>query len=108
MENKQNINTVFGLVVIVFLAALVLIGGNLNSKKVNESNDQIAMSNLLKQRNVKIRILSQQLADKQKETDSIKKDLINAKNDLEAANKKMAAAAAVLSIPTPETTPATK
>ncbi len=107
MENKQSINTVFGLLVIIFLAVVILVGNHTNSQKAQNQSDenQITLSYLLQRRNAKIKVLSAQLAEKQKETDGIKKELIDAKNALDVANKKMAAAAAVLDIPT--TTPVT-
>ena len=90
MENKK-IDTVFGLWVIVFLAVAILVTNDGNTRRVNDQKDhEAAMSNLLQRKNDKIKMLSVQLAAKEKETENLQKALTNAKNDLEALTKKLA------------------
>ena len=101
MKNNQNIDTVFGLTVIVVLAAAVLVtAGNANTAKVNEQKDsQIAMSYMVQKKNAKIRSLAAQLAAKQSELDNVKKELVGVKADLEAVNKKLTTIAAEPAVP---------
>ena len=91
MKKDQNIDTVFGLAVIVILAAAVfVISNNTNIAKVNEQKDsQIAMGQVVQNKNFKIKILAAQLAAKQSELDSVKKELLGVKADLEAVSKKL-------------------
>ena len=96
MNNKKKVDTVFGLVVIVVLAVAVLVMNDSNTRRTNDQKDQdAAMSNLLQRRNDKIKILSVQLAAKQKESENLQEALTNAKNDLEALTKKLAEATPV-------------
>ncbi len=104
MEKNKKIDTVFGLVVIAFLAVVVFVIGNINAGMVSEQKDyEVAMSHLLYQRNNKIRMLSVQLAAKQKESENLQKALTSAKNDLEVISKKLAEAS---SVPAPSPAPA--
>ncbi len=93
MNNKKKVDTVFGLVVIVVLAVAVLVMNDSNTRRTNDQKDQdAAMSNLLQRRNDKIKILSVQLAAKQKESENLQEALTSAKKDLEAVSKKLAEA----------------
>ena len=89
MENKQKINTSFGVVVIAFLVVVMFVLNDSNNKNLNSQKETVAcMANLVKIKNDKIIILSKRLAEKQKEYDSLQKTLTDAKNSLDALSKK--------------------
>ncbi len=96
MNNKKKIDTVFGLGVIVFLVVAVFVIGNINAGMVSDQKDyEAAMSNLLQRKNEKIRMLSVQLAAKEKEAENLQEALTSAKNDLEAVSKRLTEAGSI-------------
>ncbi len=104
MNNKKKIDTVFGLVAIAVLAVAILVMNDSNTRLANDQKDHDAtISHLLQQKNEKIKMLSVQLAAKEKESENLQKALTNAKNDLEALTKKLAEASPV---PAPASAPA--
>ncbi len=92
VENKK-IDTVFGLGMIAFLAVAVFVIGNINAGMVSDQKDyEAAISNLLQRKNEKIKMLSVQLAAKEKEAENLQEALTSAKKDLEAISKKLSEA----------------
>ena len=96
MNNKKKIDTVFGLVAVAVLAVAILVMNDSNTRLANDQKDHDAtIGNLLQRKNDKIKMLSVQLAAKQKESENLQKALTSAKNDLEALTKKLAEASPV-------------
>jgi len=96
VNNKKKIDTVFGLVAVAVLAVAILVMNDSNTRLANDQKDHDAtIGNLLQRKNDKIKMLSVQLAAKQKESENLQKALTSAKNDLEALTKKLAEASPV-------------
>ena len=106
MENKK-INVFFYLVVVFFLAVIFILIKDLNSKRAVEYKEYaVSITNIVKQKNNKIRVLFNLLQDKIKENEDLKKTLADTRNDLDAISKKLALpvpVAAPVSAPAPAT-----
>jgi len=90
MADQKKINTIFGVVVIAFLAVSVVIINDFDQKRLNDEKESVAsLVNLVHLKNNKIIMLSRQLAQKQKDYDSLQKTLMDTRNNLEALSKKM-------------------
>ena len=90
MADQKKINTIFGVVVIAFLAVSVVIINDFDQKRLNDEKESVAsLVNLVHLKNNKIIMLSKQLAQKQKDYDSLQKTLMDTRNNLEALSKKM-------------------
>ena len=90
MADQKKIGDVFGVVVIAFLVVTMVIMNNFNNKKFNDEKEYMAgLASLVQLKNNKIILLSKQLAQKQKDYDSLQKTLIDTRNNLEALSKKM-------------------
>ncbi len=89
MENKK-IDVVFGLLVIAFLLIVIIVIKDINAKRTNDHKEYMAtVTNIVKQKNTKIKVLGDQLAAKQKEIDDLKNTLAQTKNSLESLSDKL-------------------
>ncbi len=89
MEHRR-IDTIFGLAVIAFLAIIILVTNNFNSKRLSDQKDhEAAMSNLVQRKNDKIKLIASQLIAKQQELDSVQQTLANTKSDLDIVNRRL-------------------
>lgn|GEM_PF-2344409 len=99
MENKR-INVVFYLVVTFFFAVFAILITDLNAKRAVEFRSYaVTITNIVKQKNNKIRVLYRLLIAKEKENEDLKNTLAETRNDLDALSKK-------LSLPVPAEAPA--
>ena len=89
MENKQNINTVFGLLIIIFLTAILLVGNSKGNNMTDNDENRVSLSYLLQRRNDKVKHLSSQLSTKQNELGNLKQELASLKDDLDSANQRL-------------------
>jgi septal ring factor EnvC (AmiA/AmiB activator) len=89
VENKQSINTVFGLLIIIFLTAILLVGNTKGVQKFDDDENRIAVSYLLQRRNDKVKNLSTELSSKQSELATLRQELLSVKTDLDSANQKL-------------------
>lgn len=109
MENKK-IDVLFGLVVIAFLVVVIILIKDINSKSANDFKEyQDNITSIVKQKNNKIKVLSIQLAAKQKEINDLKNTLADTRNDIDTLSKKLAQQAPVAvpaSAPEPAAAPA--
>ena len=95
MENNK-INLSFGIVVIAFLVIFYILINNFNARRIHDFKDYAhAISNVVKEKNTKIQILSYRLAAEQKQNEDLKKTLTDTRNDLESLTKKLAQPAPV-------------
>ena len=96
MENKK-ISLSFGIVVIAFLVVFYILLKDFNNKRVNDYKEYIAsITNIVKAKNNKIRILSNQLAEEIKVIQDLKNTLADTRNELETLSNKLAQQAPVL------------
>jgi len=90
VENKK-IDTLFGLVVIAFLVVFIFLMDDINAKRANNLREYTAtVTNIINLKNNKIRVLSYQLEEKQKENNDLKNTLADTRNSLESLSKKLA------------------
>ena len=102
MKNKTGISTTFGLTVIGILAvSLLVLSNSNNTDMLDQKHNQNVLGFSIQRKNAKIRLLTAQLAEKQKELDTAKQDLLTVKNDLNAVNNKLAV---MIAAPVAETT----
>jgi len=95
VENKK-IDVKFGLVVIAFLLVSIILIKEYKARRVNDYKEFAAtITNIVRLKNDKIRILSYQLAVKQKENQELNNILSVTRNDLDTLTKKLAQQAPV-------------
>jgi septal ring factor EnvC (AmiA/AmiB activator) len=101
VENKK-IDVLFGLVVIAFLVVTIIL---IKEYKAQRSNDlgeyKAVLSSIVRQKNNKIKILSNQLMAQQKENEDLKNTLAETRNDLDSLSKKLAQPVPVAAVPAP-------
>jgi hypothetical protein len=90
MENKKNIDTLFGLVVISFLAVAILALNQFDTKRIKDQKESMAtMSQLIKFKNDRIIILSKRLVQKQRQYDALQRMLVDTRNNLDVLSKRL-------------------
>ena len=89
MENKK-INVPFYLAVIFFLVFIIILVKDFNAIRVNDFKKYAAIiTNIVKQENNKIRVLSNLSAAKEKENTDLNNTLADTRNELDALSKKL-------------------
>jgi hypothetical protein len=102
VENKK-IDVLFGLVVIAFLVVTIILIKDFKSQRVNDFNDyRMTLTNIVKQKNDRIKMLSNQLMAQRKENQDLKNTLAQTRNDLDSISKKLAQPV----VPAPASAPA--
>jgi septal ring factor EnvC (AmiA/AmiB activator) len=105
VEGKK-INLSFGIVVITILAMFYIILKDFNNRRLNDYKSYISsITNIVKQKNNKIRELASQLAVEQTVIDDLKNTLAETRNGLDNLSKKIAQQAPA-GVPTPVPAPA--
>ena len=108
METRK-VDVLFGLVVIAFLAVTIILIKEMNYKRANDFKEYTTvLSNIVKQKNNKIKIIARQLLAEQKENQDLKSTLEDTRNALDGLSKKLAQqppVAAPVSAPAPEIAP---
>lgn len=99
MENKK-IGLSFGIVAVAFLVIIYMLVKDFNNRRANDYADYVAsITNLVKQKNDKIKIIARRLAVEQKENEDLKNTLADTRNNLDALSKKLAQSAAPVVAP---------
>ena len=108
MENKK-IDVLFGVVVIAFLVVTFILIKDFNARRANDFKEYAAtLTNIVRQKDIKLKILFNQLAAKQKENEGLKNTLAATRNDLDALSKKLAQPTPVAAPAVPAPATATK
>ena len=95
MENKK-INLLFNLIVIFFLALTFILIRDLNANRAIDYKEYaVVVAKIVKDKNMKIRILYSQLVAKEKENIDLKNTLAETRNGLDVLSKKLTQPAAV-------------
>ena len=95
MENKK-IDLLFGLVVIAFLVVTFLLIKELNAQRGSDKQEFSAtVTNIIRQKNNRIRLLSKQLAAELRVNEDLRNTLGEARNDLDSLSKKISQQAPV-------------
>ena len=85
MKNKKTKLVLLGLAILAFLAS-----GCVNPSKIKELENEIGQLNqVIQQKDVKIKTLTDQAQVKQKELESIKKDFDSSKKELDSVKKEL-------------------
>ena len=99
MENKK-ISLSFGIVVIAFLAIFYILIKDFNTRRLNDYKEYAAtITNIINQKNNKIRVLYSRLVVEQKANEDLKNTLAETRNSLDALSKKLAQPAVVAVVP---------
>jgi hypothetical protein len=92
----RKIDVLFGLVVIAFLAVTLILIKEFNYRRANDFKGySVTLSNIVKQKNNKIKVLAHRLFEEQKENQGLKNTLMAARNGLDALTKRLAQQASV-------------
>lgn len=107
MENKK-INFSFIIVAITFLLIFYIMISDYNSRRINEfKNYANNITNIIHQKNYRLKILAYQLARERKENQDLKNTLSETRNALDVLSKKLAQQAqAPVAIPVTAPAPA--
>lgn len=90
METKKT-NLLFYLVVLFFFLVIYILIRDLNAKRAVEYRDfAVSITNIVKEKNNKIRVLYRLLVAKEKENQDLTNTLAETRNDLDALSKKLA------------------
>ena len=90
MKNKK-IDLLFALIVIAFLISTLLLVKDFKAKRARDYNDfTIVLTKVKTIENVKIKVLSNQLAIAIRENQQLKNALSDTRNDLDALSRKLA------------------
>lgn len=101
MENKK-IDVLFGVVIIAFLVVTIILIKDFNARRTNDFKEYTAtITNIVKLKNDKIRILYNRLIMEQKENQDLRSTLSETRNDLEGLSKRLAPSAPVAAPVTP-------
>ena len=107
MENKK-ISLSFGIVVIAFLVIFYILIKDFNTRRLNDFKEYAAsITNVVNQKNNKLRVLYNRLVAVQKENQDLKNTLSETRNSLDMLSKKLAQPAAVVAVPASQPVPAT-
>jgi len=115
VEHKK-IDVLFGIFIVGFMAVTFLMFKELNNKRTSDLKEYSnVISNIVKQKNDKIRFFYAQLVEKQnellakeKENDDLKKTLTDTRNSLESITKRLTQpATAPAVVPAAQAAPAT-
>jgi septal ring factor EnvC (AmiA/AmiB activator) len=91
VKNNKKIDVLFGVAVIAFLAVTIVLIKEFNARRTSDYKEYTAtVSNIVRLKNNKIKILANELAAKSKENEDLKKTLAEARNALDALSKKLA------------------
>ncbi len=92
----RKIDVLFGLAVIGFLVVTIILIKDFNYERSNDLKEyQATLTNIVMQKNNKIKLLANRLMMEQKENEDLKNTLSETRNDLEALSKKLAQPAPV-------------
>lgn len=106
MENKK-IDVLFGLTVIAFLVVTFILINEFNSRRAEDYKDYIGtVTNLVKLKNEKIRVLARHLAEDQKVIQDLRNTLANTRDELDTLNKKFVQQAPAAAAQAPVAPPA--
>lgn len=87
---KKKIDVLFCVLVVAFIVIFIVLIKDLNAKRAHDykvySN---SVANIVRMKNVQIRVLSNILAAKEKENMDLKNTLADTRNDLVALSKKL-------------------
>ena len=108
MENKR-IDLVFAILIIAFLAVNILLSRESNARKIKGYQEStVILNTIIRQKDIKIKLLYNQLVKTVTENKDLKSTLSDTRNDLESLSKKLAqpVQVAVPVAPAAATTPA--
>jgi len=89
VENKR-IDVLFGIVVIGFLVVTLVLVKDFNARRAGDFKEYVAtITNIVKLKNNKIRMLSNMLITKEKQNADLENTLTDTRNALDALSKKL-------------------
>jgi uncharacterized protein YhaN len=90
VENKK-IDVLFGVVVIAFLVVTFILIKDFKSQRSNDYKEfKAIVSNIVRMKNSKLKVLSNELAAEQKENQGLKDTLAQTRNALDILSKQLA------------------